>query len=169
MARHRKAGQIPVVIHLRDHDPSGIDMSGDVCTRLEMFVGTPIEFRRIALNTAQVQRYNPPPNPAKATDTRFETYQRRFGPESWELDALEPQVLSGMIWTAIAEYRDDAAWDVAVEREDALRAELATAAANWERLADQVVNLEPGKVDSVAERGGADVGLRVAVGPEMRV
>ncbi len=90
-------GKVIHVIHLGDHDPSGIDMSRDIFERLTMFAGTKVHVLRIALNMVQVKRYNPPPNPAKVTDSRFADYQKKFGDESWELDALEPRVLVDLI------------------------------------------------------------------------
>lgn len=81
-------GQIPVIIHLGDHDPSGIDMTRDISERLELFVGESVNIRRIALNFNQIHQYKPPPNPAKITDSRFNNYATEYGEESWELDAL---------------------------------------------------------------------------------
>lgn len=66
----QKNNQIPVIIHLGDHDPSGIDMTRDNKDRLSVFVGEEVEVRRIALNFDQVEEYSPPPNPAKLTDSR---------------------------------------------------------------------------------------------------
>jgi hypothetical protein len=40
----------------------------------------------------QVERDRLPPNPAKEKDKRYAEYARRYGPECWELDALEPTV-----------------------------------------------------------------------------
>jgi hypothetical protein len=53
-----------VLIHLGDHDPSGIDMTRDIRERLAMF-GASVDVKRIALNMPQIEEYNPPPNPAK--------------------------------------------------------------------------------------------------------
>ena len=61
--------KIPVIIHLGDHDPSGIDMTRDILDRQKLFEGTHI-VERIALNMDQINEYNPPPNPAKMSDSR---------------------------------------------------------------------------------------------------
>lgn len=62
------------IIHLGDHDPSGMDMTRDIFDRLELFMvndgGEQPEVERIALNMNQVKKYNPPPNPAKIKDPR---------------------------------------------------------------------------------------------------
>jgi hypothetical protein len=122
--RHKKQ-QETVVLHLGDHDPSGIDMTRDNQYRLNLFHGAlrHSEVRRIALNMEQINEYDPPPNPAKVTDARFRTYQAEFGNESWELDALEPQVLVDLIRETIGEYVDDDAW---AERQEQLEEDLAT-------------------------------------------
>lgn len=98
-----------VVFHLGDHDPSGIDMSRDIEARLKLFatsyesgtVTPDIEVVRLALNMDQILQYQPPPNPAKETDSRFAEYQKIHGDESWELDALEPSVIDQLISDAI--------------------------------------------------------------------
>ena len=88
--------QKPFIIHLGDHDPSGIDMTRDITDRFSMF-GAGTEVKRIALNMDQVDEFNPPPNPAKTTDSRYEMYIADYGSESWELDALEPKVIVDLI------------------------------------------------------------------------
>ncbi len=110
-------GQTPVIIHLGDHDPSGIDMSRDITDRLELFMGG-MEINRIALNMDQVRKYNPPPNPAKITDSRAEGYIKKHGRESWELDALDPKVLTDLIEKTVLSYRDDDEWRSACRVEE---------------------------------------------------
>ena len=104
------------IIHLGDHDPSGIDMTRDIAERLELF-GAYVEVKRVALTMDQVNEYNPPPNPAKITDTRSSKYIREFGNESWELDALEPQMLANLITNEVTALRDDAIYEEICERE----------------------------------------------------
>lgn len=77
--------QTPLILHLGDHDPSGLDMTRDLGERLSMFAGRRVEVRRLALNMAQIDQYDPPPNPAKDTDARFAGYQDEFGDSSWSL------------------------------------------------------------------------------------
>lgn len=102
--------QIPLVLHLGDHDPSGLDMTRDLSERLSMFAGRNVEVRRLALNMAQIEEYDPPPNPAKDTDARFEGYQEEFGDSSWELDALDPDVISNLIRAELDGVIDLPAW-----------------------------------------------------------
>lgn len=106
-------GQDCVILHLGDHDPSGIDMTRDLTDRLEMFTKfDPVSFelRRIALNMPQIEERKPPPNPAKVTDSRFADYAARFGSESWELDALPPQYLVELVQGEILKHIDDEIW-----------------------------------------------------------
>lgn len=117
MARHYRAGQRPIVFHLGDHDPSGIDMTRDNQARLSMFAGTPVTVARLALNRDQVERYNPPPNPTKLTDSRAGAYLAEFGGSSWELDALDPEVIGNLIRDAVMRIRDETRWDAALARE----------------------------------------------------
>lgn len=107
---HIENGQKPYIIHLGDHDPSGVNMTEDIINRLEMFTdgveGYDFELKRIALNHAQVLQYNPPPNPTKLTDSRANAYIEQYGMECWELDALEPSVIVELIQDEIFSIRD---------------------------------------------------------------
>ncbi len=109
-------GQMPIVFHLGDHDPSGIDMTRDNKDRLDMFAGYRIRVERLALNMDQVHRYRPPPNPAKMTDTRSTDYIQKFGHSSWELDALTPQTITKLIEDAVGEIVDLDQWEEDVQR-----------------------------------------------------
>lgn len=95
-----------IIIHLGDHDPSGIDMTRDIQDCLEMF-GADVIVKRVALTMNQIDHYNPPPNPAKITDSRCGRYIAQYGHESWELDALEPKVITTLINQEVTMYRDD--------------------------------------------------------------
>jgi len=126
-------GQPVKVLHLGDHDPSGIDMTRDNIARLELFgEGADIEVKRLALNFDQVKQYRPPPNPAKMTDSRAAGYVKKFGNQSWELDALSPKVIEELIQEAIADEIDGKAWAASKRAEEKARAELQDVADNWE-------------------------------------
>jgi hypothetical protein len=126
-----KAGQEPIILHLGDHDPSGMDMSRDIKSRLDLFTSKDVTVKRIALNMEQVSRYNPPPNPAKITDSRSLGYRAEFGDESWELDALDPSVLTNLIEKEVLQYRSVVEWNKAVKQEDQERSELEKVSVNW--------------------------------------
>ncbi len=99
----RQRRQEIVILHMGDHDPSGVDMTRDNNDRMVMF-GVDLTVERIALNMDQVEKYNPPPNPAKLTDSRCTGYIDRFGNKSWELDALDPKTLTALIRKAAKKY-----------------------------------------------------------------
>lgn len=136
---HRNNGQEVHVLYLGDHDPSGLDMTGDVKKRLEMFSEGYVEVDRLALNFDQVQVYNPPPNPAKETDSRYKTYRDEWGEECWELDALTPNVLMELVRDAVINLRDDDTWKESLSRQDTEKEQLLHLA---ERIKDGDVSLE---------------------------
>lgn len=140
LGRYIYAGQTPVIIHLGDHDPSGVHMTQDVMERIEMFAGAPIDIHRIALNWPQIEEYNPPPNPAKETDSRFAKYAEQYGDESWELDALDPQIIDQLITDKILSFRDDDKWEKRVKEENGMRANLEHASREWENVEEFLKN-----------------------------
>lgn len=147
-------GQKAVVLHLGDHDPSGVDMSRDIDARLWKFIATDLyqgrsgepmkkedaialtdsalEIRRIALNMNQIEQYDPPPNPAKFKDPRAKKYVELWGTESWELDALPPDVLVRLIQGEIRDLRDDELWSAASVSERTDRKLLTACADRWD-------------------------------------
>jgi hypothetical protein len=177
IGQYFKDGQRCVVLHLGDHDPSGIDMTRDIKDRLgnfltqdwlnnEMDVSSattsgiwkdiadrcgyeylpsawvddddkPLEVRRIALNYDQVEQYEPPPNPAKITDSRARGYIAEHGEESWELDALDPATLDALIEEHIDGIVDDDLWHEANEQEREQITLLQATSRRW----DEVVQL----------------------------
>ena len=122
IARASRDGQDSLILHLGDHDPSGIDMTRDLTDRIALFLhgdASEVEVRRIALNMDQIEEQRPPENPAKTTDSRFDAYRRKFGSSSWELDALSPKYLAALVRKHALREIDD---DVRKERVDAINA-----------------------------------------------
>ncbi len=117
-ARYIQNGQMPIVFHLGDHDPSGIDMTRDNERRLSMFAGVPISVQRLALNMNQVLEYRLPPNPTKLSDSRSPEYIAAYGEESWELDALSPKTIRDLIEHAVTSLRDDRQWAMMLQQEE---------------------------------------------------
>lgn len=127
-----------VILHLGDHDPSGIDMTRDITDRLRNFIMFDsaragldrdaivsrlgrFEVRRIALNMDQIEEYDPPPNPAKLTDSRSNAYVDEYGYESWELDALDPRTLDALIEEHVEAIIDQDLFDEATRKQEAIR------------------------------------------------
>lgn len=174
LLKQYRAGKKVHIIHLGDHDPSGVDMSRDVRERISNFMmhhvvmdwcrdnprkglggtgkqesdddyiarvrkGCPdevMELHRIALTMDQIRQYNPPPNPAKITDSRSTSYINEYGDESWELDALEPRVLTELIQDTVAGLRDEEEWAEAMEAEEAAKEQLNMVARKWDDIID---------------------------------
>jgi hypothetical protein len=135
LLRHARRGQHPVVLHLGDHDPSGLDMSRDILDRMDTF-GCDLTLKRIALNMDQVEEYEPPPNFAKESDSRFPEYVGRFGEDCWELDALEPSVIAELIESWTLDFRDQALWEDAVAHEEEIKRPLVAASDRWPEVVD---------------------------------
>jgi hypothetical protein len=163
---HIRSGQKVHIIHLGDHDPSGLDMTRDIRDRLYGFVGyhlaedcatagkialwgnSPqmsvgkteqlLEVHRIALNRDQVARFNPPPNPAKISDSRARAYIAEFGAESWELDALNPEVLVGLVRENILAHMNFKLWEEQRDRQEEERALLTCTSENWAEVSNFV-------------------------------
>ena len=82
-----------------------------------MFAGTSIQVIRLALNMSQVEELQPPPNPAKVTDSRYGKYVAEYGDESWELDALPPDYIKRVIENCVLTFRDERRWDAMLKQE----------------------------------------------------
>jgi hypothetical protein len=67
---------------------------------------------------SQIEQFNPPPNPAKETDSRFVNYLKEFGTTSWELDAIEPRKLDRLITDTIKSNLDPKLWNEAIDRQE---------------------------------------------------
>jgi hypothetical protein len=177
-----------VILHLGDHDPSGIDMTRDIRERLDMFIRKDqvntlseaawraaekagiahlsdtlkdlpagpakerifdmmrkaedswgdLTINRIALNMDQVEELQPPPNPAKVTDPRAKNYIAEHGYESWELDAIPPDVLDQLIQGEIETHIDREQWDADEARQEQDRALMQAVSDNWTDVVNHV-------------------------------
>jgi hypothetical protein len=113
-------------------------------TDLHRLVGEIMNFsvERMALNWDQVQEYDPPPNPAKLGDSRSTGYIREFGSNSWELDALEPQVIGDLITNAVTDRIEWDLWDAARNREADQQNQIQWVADHWEDVSAIMPALE---------------------------
>lgn len=136
--RHARKGQEPVVFHFGDHDPSGLDMTRENRAKFQLLTGQSIKVVRLALNMDQVRQYNPPPNPAKLTDTRASEYVREFGDESWELDALEPNVMADLVRNAVGSLINQKRWDAAMAEEKDNKQRLLDVSDKWDDIVDSL-------------------------------
>lgn len=133
--RHRN--QDCVIVHLGDHDPSGKDMTRDITDRMALF-GAQVTVDRIALNMDQIERYGPPPNPAKLSDSRAGAYCAEFGDDSWELDALDPDMMAELVSETVKDLIDDDQWTDDLERLTVGRQKLRAVEDRMEQLLEDV-------------------------------
>jgi len=135
-----KEGKGIYCIYAGDFDPSGLDMDRDIIDRMNLFFQDVDVFRdfiqvfplkRIALTMEQIEKYRPPENPAKVTDSRFEKYAQEHGEYSWELDALEPAALEEIVETAIIQYVDIDEFDQVAEEEKKIKVKIKKFANKW--------------------------------------
>ena len=86
------------IYHLGDFDPSGVNAGEKIEQTLrEMAPDAEIHFERLAVTPEQIEAWDLPSRPTKATDTRA----RNFGVISVELDAIEPDQLRTLVQEAI--------------------------------------------------------------------
>lgn len=117
------------IFYLGDHDPSGLDMVRDIEERLgEFFDNRPelfelasfldkVEIVSVALTIEQIKEYGPPPNPTKLTDPRAKDYIKRYGKTCWEVDALKPDIMMGIVEDSIKKYIDIDKYEMWIEKE----------------------------------------------------
>ena len=98
------------VLHLTDHDPTGLKMTKELVGRFERYGGSFIKVRRIGLTIEQVRQFNLSPNFAKKADRNYPEYVEKYGEECWELDALPPDELQAIVRRAVVSYVDSQAW-----------------------------------------------------------
>lgn len=138
-------GQRTVILHLGDHDPSGLDMTRDIGDRLAMFECLDVEVLRIALTMKQVQEFNPPPNPAKLTDARADDYIAEYGDESWELDALSPETITALIELHVSKLVQKDLMTKKLKVQEQMRKSLAKTSKHWPAVETYVKTLKDSK------------------------
>lgn len=103
-----------VVLYFGDHDPDGWEIPRSAERNVRAIaevrnIDLPaVRFERVALVREQIGEFKPPPFPAKETSSRFESYVAEHGlRDAWELDALRPDVLDGLIREMVGQYFDE--------------------------------------------------------------
>lgn len=128
--RALRDGKKCVILYLGDLDPSGEDMVRDIDDRLNEVFGAEVKVVKLGITEEQVAQYNPPPNPAKMSDSRAAGFVDKHGYQSYEVDALPPDVLAQLIRGAIDQYEDPDLMEAVKRQEDADIAFLKTAKEN---------------------------------------
>lgn len=131
--------QHTVILYIGDHDPSGINITETVRKELALYGAADFTVERIAITCEESCQDDDPEihsAPAKYTDSRHSGYVSEHGTTlAWEVESLEPAVLSARVTAAIESWRDDRAWQRAVDEEEAQRRLLTRAAERWEEVA----------------------------------
>lgn len=106
---YRASGISSLMLYFGDFDPSGIEMLESMQITLETELGaSDIEFKRVALQMEDIEKYHLPHNPSalKHTDSRAKKHLRKYGSLAVELDALRPDDLERKIRLAIEDEID---------------------------------------------------------------
>jgi hypothetical protein len=120
LARHDRPTE---VLHIGDHDPSGVSMFAAYLEDVEAFtrdLGGEATFTRLAVTPDQIAAYDLPTAPPKPTD------RRAFNGETCQAEALAPDVLASILRDAIEARIDRRALDRVLKRERQVRRELLT-------------------------------------------
>ncbi|MEP3248062.1 MAG: hypothetical protein ABJN40_05915 [Sneathiella sp.] len=97
------SGGKTMILHLGDHDPSGVHMFGSLDEDLQAFVrsyGGDVELRRIAVTPEQVEEMNLPTAPPKTTDNRS------FSGLTTQCEAIPPRELRRIVTDEVLRFID---------------------------------------------------------------
>jgi hypothetical protein len=109
------------VLHIGDHDPSGVSMFAAFLEDVEAFcrnLGGAATFTRLAVTPAQIATHGLPTAPPKSTD------RRAFNGETCQAEALAPDVLAEILRDAVEARIDRRAFDRVLRREHKVQREL---------------------------------------------
>jgi hypothetical protein len=125
-AKHEQARKLGGyhVLHIGDHDPSGVTLYGSLDEDVRAFAeyyGEEITFERLAVTPDQVQLYGLPTAPVK---NAAHSHAHSFTGETVQAEALDPRDLAGIVREAIEAHFDMGEYDRVVEREVGERARL---------------------------------------------
>lgn len=130
------SGKKTHILYLGDHDASGLDMIRDIKERLEEFGVYPL-VKHIGLTMEQINKFSPPPNPAKITDPRAKWYIEKFGEVSWEVDALDPETLHKLVKKNVEELINMEKFKDLLKEEEKAKIKLGKIAVNFEEMEDE--------------------------------
>jgi hypothetical protein len=96
--RARERG-IEIIIYYGDVGPSPYDIE-----RVTKRMMAGVRVVRIALTPNQVKQFKLPPRPAKESDRRTPRYLRLYGPETFEIEGMRPQILREVTEQALRKF-----------------------------------------------------------------
>jgi hypothetical protein len=91
---HRRG--VETIAFFGDWDPSGLDIE-----RVTREIMVPVRVERVALTLEQVRQFDLPPRPAKPKDRRTPKFIERHGPNTFEIEAMDPRILRQITERAI--------------------------------------------------------------------
>jgi hypothetical protein len=107
------------IYHLGDFDPSGVNAGEKIEETLrELAPDADITFERIAVTPEQIDAWDLPTRPTKASDTRA----KNFGDISVELDAIEPNRLRSLVQETIEQHLPARQFEILKAAEESERA-----------------------------------------------
>ena len=127
VARQLSRAGKAAVLHLGDHDPSGVHMFSSLDEDLQAFLGHyggEVELYRLAVTPDQVAEMDLPTAPRKPTDNRS------FEGETTQCEAIPPRTLREIVRAEVIDRLDMEAHNAVLAEEQEIRARLI------ERLAD---------------------------------
>ena len=119
-AEFSREGEV-MVLHIGDHDPSGVHMFSSLGEDIQAFAasyGGAVRFFRLAVTPAQIAAYGLPTAPPKTTD------RRSFDGLTTQAESLPPDVLADIVEQAIVARVDHEQREVVIANEVTIRAEL---------------------------------------------
>jgi hypothetical protein len=114
-------GRPTEVLHIGDHDPSGVSMFLAFLEDVEAFtreLGGNATFTRLAVTPEQIERYDLDTAPPKKDD------KRAFSGDTCQAEALAPDVLANILRAAIEQRIDRRVYERVLKRERQVRREL---------------------------------------------
>ena len=109
----------------------------DLPARIAKYGGS-AELTRIALTRADCATLPSFPVDTKRSDPRYRWWQtRHYGPECWEVDALDPRELRARVEAAIEAHLDPEAWDRCEVAEKAEKASMQAFFNQFESILEQ--------------------------------
>jgi len=125
--------QPTLIVYVGDHDASGRGISDRLEAQFALHTDG-VAVARVALNPAQIAAYQLPTRPGKTSDSQHAKFAAEYGDESVEVDALPPDVLTGIVQDEIVSMIDAPEWDAAGKAEELERQSLEDFTANLSAL-----------------------------------
>jgi hypothetical protein len=121
-----------VVLYLGDHDSSGRDIGRDVAEQVRDF-GCRFRFKRIAIEPADIKKFNLPPDFAKTTDSRTKQFLEKYDDKCVELEALTVEELRRRVDSEVKALIEPEAWKKAERIQEAELEQIKRFMSKWKR------------------------------------